>query len=62
MRILVEKNHDGMTELILSISNEITFGTVNKAVTDDLSDGDLQLAWENYVINLSHQLHQDLPT
>ena len=43
---LVEKNDNGMTELILSISDEISFGIVDGAVTEDLPDGDLRLAWE----------------
>ena len=42
----VKQNDDGLTELILSISDDISFGIVDEAVTKDPPDGDLRLVWE----------------
>ena len=42
----VEKNDNGMAELILSILDKISFGTADEDVTDHLPNGDLRLAWE----------------
>ena len=39
-----DKNDEGYSDLLLSMNEEISFGLVNEAKTNELPDGDLALA------------------
>ena len=42
-----EANEKAYNDLLLSCEEEVCFGAVDEAITEDLPDGDAKLAWDN---------------